>query len=138
MIEESLIAFLLSKSGVTTLVSDRVYNDRAPQATTTTRSTFPRILTTTNSSDVQYDQSGESGLVDRSVQIQCQGLSKSSAKAVAAAVKAELSGYTGAIDDDYTPCCMLRSETDSFVTPDDGSDVGIYLVDLDFRLWHAE
>jgi hypothetical protein len=82
--------------------------------------------------DMRMD--GPTGLVASRVQIDCLGTSYGSAKAVARAVEARLSGYSGTASGIVFQGCFLIGERDDFEdaeTPDK-----LFRTSLDFNIWH--
>lgn len=90
--EEALITKLLGTTAITNLVSTRVFVGARPQA-----STLPAIVINRISGAPLYSDDGEDGLEESRFQIDCWGLTYSSAKAVARAVRTALSAFQGTV-----------------------------------------
>jgi hypothetical protein len=127
--EEGIVARLLGTSGVTALVSTRVYPGRRPQA-----SALPAIDFNTISGAPVYSNDGESGLASARVEINCWGTTYSSAKHVARAVKDSLSAFVGQAGGITFQNVLLDAERDFSET---GSNAAEYLfrTNLDFIVW---
>jgi Protein of unknown function (DUF3168) len=128
--EKGLTTKLLATSGVTALVSDRVYPGRRPQA-----SPLPAITLSTISGGPVYTNDGETGLATARVQIDCWGSTWTSAKEVARAVTAALSAFFGESDGTTFQYVLLDSEREF---SEGGSNNAEYLYrrDLDFTVWY--
>ena len=127
--EESLIALLLASTGVSDLVSARVnWNRIAPPAAP------PYVILRRISGVRDYKLSGATGLVESRVQVDCYGSTYASAKAVARAVEAVLSGYRGTQGATTFDGIFLSAERD--LIDDDESPADLHGVSLDFMVWH--
>ena len=89
---EALIAKLLADSGVLALVATRVYPGVRPQA-----EPLPAIVYNMISANPSYSDDGEDGIEEARIQLDCWGVTYSSAKTVARAVKAALSAFGGTV-----------------------------------------
>ena len=127
--EEALRTFLLASAGLTALVGQRVHWVRSPQG-----SASPRVVLYGISGVRDMRMDGPTGLVASRVQVDCLGASYGSAKAVARAVEARLSGYSGTASGIVFQGCFLIGERDDFEdteTPDK-----LFRTSLDFNIWH--
>ena len=126
--EDALIAKLLADSGVSALVSNRVYPVSRPQGTA-----LPAISLGTVSNVPVYTNDGEAGIAESRVQVDCWGATYGSVKAVARAVTASLSAFFGAVDGRVFQYVLLDGERDS---RESGSNAPEYLfrTQLDFRV----
>lgn len=129
--EEAIISRLLSDAGgVAALVSDRVFPVSRGQATALPAVTLQRV-----SGAPIYVDSGESGLAEARVQIDCWGENYASAKILARAVIDRLSAFSGT-EGAYTfQNVLLDTEQD---LREGGSNAAEYLfrIRLDFRVWY--
>ena len=127
--EGALIAKLLTDSGVSTLVNNRVYPVSRPQA-----SALPAITLATVSNVPVYTNDGEAGIAEVRTQIDCWGSTYGSAKTVARAVKVSLSAFFGTAGGVAFQYVLLDGERDS---REGGSNASEYLfrTQLDFRVW---
>jgi hypothetical protein len=128
-LEEAMIAKLLATTAVTDLVSTRVYPGSVPQA-----STMPAIVVNRISGTPIYTDDGESGLQTARLELDCWGETYSSAKTVARAVIAALSGFVGTVDDVDVRNTLLDAERDF---REGGGNAAKYLfrTNLDFIIW---
>lgn len=113
------------------LVGARVHWVRSPQA-----SAAPRVVLYRISGLRHMSLSGPSGIVDSRVQVDCIGASYASAKAVARAVEARLSGYSGITGGTDFQGCFLIGERDDFEDTDTPDK--LFRTSLDFNIWHKE
>jgi hypothetical protein len=88
--EQSLIQRLLSNSGLSALVSNRVHPGSRPQG-----SALPAIVLNRISGGPGYADDGETGLTNARIQIDCWAATYRQAKLVARAVTASLSDFQG-------------------------------------------
>lgn len=127
--EESLAAYLLASAGLAALVAARIYWVRNPQA-----GANPHVLLTRISGVRDTTFKGASGIVESRVQADCYGLTYASAKGVARAVEARLSGVKATQGSTIFDGCFLVGERDTFedaATPDK-----LFRTSLDFMIWH--
>lgn len=128
--EEALRSLIVSASGVTNLVSTRVYWRQAPQSVSANFINLHRV-----GGGRDYKMGGASGLVESRVQVDCWGGKYSEAKLIARAVEAAVSGYSGTIGGKQVQGIFIDAERD-----DDQSDSGDvatrYRTSLDLLIWH--
>lgn len=127
--EEALRECLLAATAVSALVGKSVHWVQSPQGTPSPRIVLYRISGIRN---MRMD--GPTGLVASRVQIDCLGRSYESAKTVARAVEARLSGYSGTFSGVVFQGCFLIAERDDHEdaeTPDK-----LFRTSLDFNIWH--
>lgn len=132
-IESSLRTYLLTKSGITNLVSTRIYPLARPQ-----NSALPAIVYQRITGGHEHMIAGAAGNANPVIQIDCLAASYSAAKSVAEQVRQALQGYSGAMGSDTVHACVFRNEIDLFEPPDDGSDVGVYRTVLDYAIRYVE
>lgn len=132
MVEERIIAKLLAASGVTALVSTRVYPVARPQGSTLPAVTLQRI----DGAPLLTDE-GDSGLENPRIQLDCWGTTYASAKAAARAVIAALNAFDGTLTGVNIPLIELEAERD--MPRESGTNVNEYLfrTSLDFLVWRS-
>lgn len=128
--EEGLIARLLATSGVTNLVSQRVYPGRRPQG-----SSLPTITLSRISGAPMYTDDGETGLASARVQVDCWGTTYTSAKNAARAAIDSFSAYFGSSGGYTFQYVLLDAERD-FSEPGADSAEYLYRTSLDFIVWY--
>ncbi len=122
--ESLLYTRLTGHAGLAALVDTRVYPMLLPQGATLPALTYQRISTVQT-----YSHQGDSGLATVRMQVDCWGATYASAKAVAAQVKAALSGYTSSA----IGRCHLVAERDLY-----DPETGHYRVIIDFMIGYQE
>lgn len=126
--EEALAKYLLADGGLRTLVGNRIYWALAPQGVASPRIVLFRI---SGLRDMALD--GPTGFVSSRVQCDCIGTTYSSAKAMARALEARLSGYSGTMGGLRFEGAFLVGERDDVFdgeTPDK-----LFRTSLDFNIW---
>lgn len=128
--EEDIRTRLLATSGVTALVSSRVYCGSRPQG-----GVVPDVIINRISGAPIYTDDGESGLAEARLEIECFGTTYASAKNAARAVIASLSAFFGTVGVTTFQYILLDSERDF---RESGGNVPEYLfrTQLDFIIWH--
>lgn len=129
--EEALRSYLLEIEEIVALVGTRVHWVRSPQG-----SASPRIVLYRISGLRDMTMQGPSGLVASRVQVDCIGASYGSAKTVARAVEACVSGWSGIRSDVAFDGCFLIGERDDFEDADTPDK--LFRTSLDFNIWHKE
>jgi hypothetical protein len=132
--EEALIAYLLANSGVRALVgtppaSQRMHWTQAPQGVAKPYATLTKV---TGLRDTTLD--GPSGFQEARVQIDCYGLTFASAKGLARAVEAVLSGLTVTTGGIEFQGCFLDAERDGYEA--DAAPDKLFRTSLDFIIFH--
>lgn len=128
--EEALVGYMLAGTALAALVGSRIHWVYSPQGTASPRIVLYRI---SGVRDMSLNN-GPTGFVSSRVQVDCIGTSYSSAKAVARAVEARLSGYSGTLGSTRLEGVFLVGERDDFFdteTPDK-----LFRTSLDFNIWH--
>ena len=108
-IESALYSKLAATSGVTALVSTRIYPNAIPQ-----NASLPAIAYQVISTDRNYRQAGQSNVALPRIQITVEAVSYSSMVAVCAAVRAALSGYKGTVGTVVIGGIFLETEYDGY------------------------
>jgi hypothetical protein len=127
--EEGLIQKLLATSGVTALVSQRVYPGSMPQA-----SPLPSIVMNRVSGAPLYTDQGECGLASARVQIDCWAQTYTGAKQVARAVITSLSAFAGTSSGFTFQYVMVDDERD-FREGGSNSNEYLFRTSIDLIVW---
>ena len=128
-VETAVRGVLVGASGVTDLVSTRVYPNSAPQSTTK-----PFIVYEVDTLEPVDALSGHAGLTFAQFTITSWGATYSDAKAVSAAVLAALGDYSGTSDNINIPRASHDSSRDIVYWPEDGSELPVHGVEQDWRI----
>lgn len=139
-LEEGLVTYLLARTGLTALVSNRIYFEIVPQpdsgdevypAVTYQIISFPRVVS----------HQGASGLAYPRVQIGCWARTKIAVLPVRNAVIDALDGFTGLFGTVQVGACLKMDERDmssvSYASPE-LRQARIYGRSIDFQIWHNE
>ena len=128
MVEDGLFSYLSTDSGITALVSTRVYPLRMPQNATLPAVTFTRI-----SGPRSHALSGPTGCGMARIQIDAWATTYASAKAVIDTVRSALDGYSGTAGSETIKSSLLQTETD-FYEP----ETNVYRVSQDYFIKYEE
>lgn len=115
---------------IPSLVGTRIHWVLSPQKTAAPRIVLYRI---SGARDMQMN--GPSGLIASRVQVDCIATGYASAKAVARAVEARLSGYAGTTGGIEFQGCFLIGERDDYEDTDTPDK--LFRTSLDFTIWHT-
>jgi hypothetical protein len=128
MISPGIVAYLGTQSGVTDLVSTRIYPTVLPQA-----STLPAI-TITQIDDMRNGTfAGPDGLPGTLLQLDLWAGTKASANALYEAVRAALDGMTGTAGDENVQSSSIESASDSYE-----ESAKLHRIQVDLRVWWDE
>lgn len=125
-----LVSLLTAESSITTICGSRVYVNRAPQ-----KATFPHVIITQMSSDENPTLDGSSGRL-RFLDFDIDSKAKSSieAESLGNAIRAYIDDYSGAAGSFTIGAVIVNDESDDYEPPQDGSDVGVFVVTLDLTI----
>lgn len=128
--KSGLVSLLSSEATITTICSTRVYVNRAPQ-----NATFPHIIITQMGTDENGTLDGASGqlrFID--FDIDCKAKSSVTAESLSNAVRTYIDDYSGTAGTFTIGAVLLNDESDDYEPPEDGSDVGVFVVTLDVTI----
>lgn len=131
VIEEALYTYLSSHTGLTVLVSNRIYPVVMPQGTTLPAVTFSKV-----SGPRVHAMNRDAGLAHPRFQVSCWGATYKQAKDVAAQVRAALQDFKGTMGGAggvVVSGVFIQDENDLY---EPGTHV--YHIALDFIIWHEE
>jgi hypothetical protein len=80
---------------------------------------------------------GVGGLHEASVDVECAGLTETSAQSVADAIKTRLDGYKGAMGNATCQAAFLRDKDDDYLPFSNQSDEGIHVVSYSLQMWYT-
>jgi hypothetical protein len=127
--EEALRAYLIADTALSALISTRLawgVNDQG--------GAMPRVTLQVISGSPEYSDEGESGISENRVQVDCFASTYASAKAVARAISARISGASftqGSVRFNI----FIDSERDDAEAFDGGREV--HRVSMDLMVWHT-
>ena len=128
--KSGLVSLLSAESTVTSICSTRIYIVKAPQT-----AAFPHVIITQMGSEENVSLDGASGqLRFLTFDIDCKAKTSVQAEALANAVRIFLDDYSGTAGNYTIGAVIINDESDDYEPPQDGSDVGVYVVTLDFEV----
>lgn len=128
--KSSLVSLLTSEATITAICGTRVYVTRAPQ-----NALFPHVIITQMGSDENGTLDGASGqLRFLDFEIDCKAKSSVTAESLGNAVRTFIDDYSGTAGSKTIGAVIMNDETDDYEPPQDGSDVGVFIVTLDFTV----
>jgi len=128
--DAAVYTMLSGASGVTDLVSTRIWVGPAPQV-----SSMPYISIYDIAGEHINDLVGGGNLRKGRVQIDCYGTTKASANAVAVAARAATNGITGTYNSMTISGTWIESDNSEFISPASGTETGIHRVSFDLGIW---
>lgn len=128
--KSGLVALLSAETTITAICSTRIYIGKAPQT-----AAFPHVIITQMGSEENVSLDGASGqLRFLTFDIDCKAKTSVQAESLANAVRIFLDDYSGTAGSYTIGAVMLNDESDDYEPPQDGSDVGVHVVTLDFEI----
>tara|TARA_R110000868_G_scaffold248553_2_gene505088 strand:- start:8217 stop:8618 length:402 start_codon:yes stop_codon:yes gene_type:complete len=128
--KSGLVSLLSSEATITAISGTRVYVQRAPQ-----NAAFPHIIITQMSSDENGTLDGGSGqLRFLDFDIDCKAKSSVTAESLGNAVRTYIDDYSGTAGSSTIGAVIMNDESDDYEPPQDGSDVGVFVVTLDVTI----
>ena len=127
MIENSIRYILVNDVTVAALTT-RCYPVKLPQDPT-----YPLILYTRITGIRDHVLSGPSGHAHPRFQIEAWAETYAAAKALAAAMREALDGYSGTVEGVDIGSCLIDSERDIYE-----NEIEVYRVVQDWMIWHSE
>jgi hypothetical protein len=131
--KSGLVSLLSSETTITAISGTRVYVQRAPQ-----NAAFPHIIITQMSSEENTTLDGGSGqlrFVD--FDIDCKAKSSVTAESLGNAVRTYIDDYSGTAGSYTIGAVLINDESDDYEPPQDGSDVGVFVVTLDLTIHYS-
>jgi hypothetical protein len=128
--KSGLVSLLTGEATVSAICSSRVYVNRAPQ-----NAIFPHVIITQMGSEENATLDGASGqlrFID--FDIDCKAKSSVQAESLANAVRVFIDDYSGTAGSFTIGAVLMNDESDDYEPPQDGSDVGVFVVTLDLTV----
>jgi len=132
-IETALYSILSSDSGVSAIISTRIYPRIVPQLASLPALSYQQI-----SGPREHTMSGPAGMVKSRWQINCVVESYSALRALADAVRKALDCYSGTASSTKIDVGFLDNENDGFDSIHDVKSSKRYTKILDFIIWFQE
>jgi hypothetical protein len=128
--KSGLVSLLSSEATITAISGTRVYVQRAPQ-----NAAFPHIIITQMGSEENGTLDGGSGqLRFLDFDIDCKAKSSVTAESLANAVRTYIDDYSGTAGSFTIGAVLMNDESDDYEPPQDGSDVGVFVITLDVTI----
>ena len=128
--KSGLVSLLSSEATITAISGTRVYIQRAPQ-----NAIFPHVIITQMSSEENGTLDGGSGqLRFLDFDIDCKAKSSVTAESLGNAVRTYIDDYSGTAGSSTIGAVIMNDESDDYEPPQDGSDVGVFVVTLDVTI----
>lgn len=128
--KSGLVSLLSSEATITAICGTRVYVQRAPQ-----NAAFPHLIITQMGSEENATLDGGSGqLRFLDFDIDCKAKSSVTAESLANAVRTYIDDYSGTAGNFTIGAVLMNDESDDYEPPQDGSDVGVFVVTLDVTI----
>lgn len=132
-IEESIYYLLFQNTGLTDLISTKIYPAIVPQNGTLPCLTYQQI-----SGNRDQEISGASGFVTARYQINCWAKTYSETRQLANEARLSLTGQSGWINGVYIHCIQLENESDMPQIDAENEVISRYGKRLDFQVYFAE
>lgn len=133
MVEKAIRDILISNTGVSSIVSKRVYSEFVPQETTMPFIVFRREGTRRNRA---FD--GPDGLVEADFEVNLITQSASLMQSLSDEVRLAMDSYTGVSMGITVHRMMLDDESEDIEVETTGGDKRVRRRALDFRIWYYE
>lgn len=128
--KSGLVSLLSAEATITAICSTRIYVNRAPQ-----NAAFPHVIITQMGSEENTSIDGASGqLRFLEFDIDCKAKSSVVAESLANAVRVYLDDFSGTAGSYTIGAVLMNDESDDYEPPQDGSDVGVFVVTLDLTI----
>ena len=131
LIEQALMTYILAQTGITDLVSTRIYFVEGPQETAK-----PYLVINKIDGPREHSHDGSSSLAHPRFQLTAFAETYSGAKNIISAVQTALQGYSGTMGGESgvaVGAVLYEDETDL-----ERGGQGLYGVSADYIIWHEE
>ena len=132
-IKPGIYAYLKTVTDVTDIVgtgnSARIYEHHAPN-----KATHPHLVYQRISGGHEHHLTAGAGVARDVFQLTAVDNDGVNAEALRDAVREGMDGYRGSMGSANVRRCHLRNETERFVQPTDSSEVGRFLIHMDFEI----
>lgn len=125
-------SLILASTSVTSLVSTRVHYNHVPQ-----QSARPNIWFRVTSDNEQRTLDKSGGLHEARCDIECVGVTETSAQAVADAVKNKLDGYKGSMGTCTAQGVFVLDKDDDYIPFSNEGDDGLHVVSYELHLFYT-
>jgi len=128
----NLRTLILGSTSVSAQIGTRCHYNHVPQY-----SARPNVWLQITSDNEDLTLDGTGGLHEAYADLECVGISESSAQAVADAVKARLHGYKGAMGSLTVQGVFVSDKDDDYIPVSNDSDDGLHVVAYTIRMFYT-
>lgn len=133
-IRSGLRTYLASQPAITAIVGPSgIYPVRLPQT-----AAVPALLYRRETGGHDHVLTGSGGHALANFRLDCVADKYADVDALAEAVRQALQGFSGSMGDATVRNVILEDEHDDYVAPLDGSDVGLFVTSLTYRIRYTE
>ena len=118
---------------IAAIASQRLYPGAAPVS-----AVRPYAIYLLMARDGHYTMDGHTGLTNTTMRVLCVDNNHATAEALAQALRDLWDGYRGTYGDTVFDGVLCSSKTERYEPPMDASDVGRFVADIGFTVWHRE
>jgi hypothetical protein len=129
---EDLRTFIIGTTAVTQYIGTRCHYNHLPES-----AIQPHVWFRVSSDTEERTMDGVGGLHEAQVDVECAGLSESSAQNVADAIKTRLDGYKGTFGTATAQAAFLRDKDDDYLPFSNQSDEGVHVVAYSLQMWYT-
>lgn len=129
---EDLRTFISGSTAITALVSTRIHYNHLPES-----SARPHVWYRVSSDNEELTMDGVGGMHECYVDLECVGVTESSAQAVADVVKTRLHGYKGAMGSSTAHGAFLTDKDDDYIPFSINSDEGAHVNAYSLHVWYS-
>lgn len=128
-----LVALLSGEATISAVVGTRVFVTKAPQG-----ELRPHIIVTQLNSEEYKSLDGTGSLRKVTFDIDCKAERSVTAASLAKIVRRFIDDYSGTAGSETIGAVLVNGESDTWESPVDGSDVGVYGVTIDLDIQYVE
>jgi hypothetical protein len=132
-ITQDVVTYLLTKTGVTTHTSTRIYDGHVPQG-----DSYPAVTVKMIDGGHAHDIDGSAGFATPTVQIDVWSRNKVTNCTVAEAIRQVMQGFKGTMGSSTVTGVSLIGDIDLDGPPNIGTEVPIHQKALDYWIRHTE
>lgn len=138
MIHYDLADYLVSITAINAVISGRIYNNRAPQTTTTNKVETRVVYRLAPGSTRYYHSGGSSGLVQSDILLQMTASTTAKANQLYELIRDEIDGFSGTWSGTTIDKATLTPVADNATDPTQGDDVGYPTVTAVVEVFYQE
>lgn len=127
-----LRTFIVGTTAVTQYISTRCHYNHIPES-----AAKPHVWFRVASDTEERTMDGVGGLHEAQVDVECAGLTETSAQDVADAIKTRLDGFKGTVGNATAQAMFLRDKDDDYLPFSNQSDEGVHVVSFSLQMWYT-